>query len=74
VRTHYTFGDVDLAAERLAELSRVFEPSMLAFLARAGLVRARCVVDFGCGPGHTTRTLPARLTPSRIVDIDGFAL
>jgi ubiquinone/menaquinone biosynthesis C-methylase UbiE len=73
VRTHYTFGDVDLAAERLAELARVFEPSMLAFLSRAGLVRARCVVDFGCGPGHTTRQLAARLAPARIVGIDGSA-
>jgi SAM-dependent methyltransferase len=73
VRTHYAFGDADLAAERLAELARVFEPSMLAFLARAGLVGARVLVDFGCGPGHTTRTLAARLAPARAIGVDGSA-
>ncbi|HVR63291.1 MAG TPA: methyltransferase domain-containing protein [Polyangia bacterium] len=55
----YTFGDTDLAAERLRILARAFEPTSRAFLAR---VRARAygeapvalAVDLGCGPGYTT--------------------
>jgi SAM-dependent methyltransferase len=71
VNTHYTFGDVDLAAERLRHLARVFEPSLVAFLDRVGIRQADRVVDLGCGPGETTRTLARLLTPTTIVGIDG---
>ena len=79
MRTHYTFGDVDLAAERLLHLARVFEPSMLEFLRRvqqAGGEAARPraglrVLDLGCGPGCTTRALAHLLSPAAIVGIDG---
>ena len=71
LNTHYTFGDADLAADRLAHLARVFEPSMLAFLERAGVTRAKRVLDLGCGPGHTTRTLARVLRPNVAIGIDG---
>lgn len=71
LRTHYTFGDVDLAAERLRHLARVFEPSLVAFLRRAGVRGTDRVVDLGCGPGETTRTLARVLTPTTIIGIDG---
>src|SRR5260221_11846563 len=57
----YTFGDNDLAAERLRILARAFEPTSRAFLTH---VRASAygsdgaaahAVDLGCGPGYTTR-------------------
>ncbi len=78
MRTHYTFGDVDLAAERLFHLARVFEPSLLAFLRRAlgpdALLAERAaprVLDLGCGPGCTTRTLLRELAPRAIIGVDG---
>ena len=71
MNTHYLFGDVDLAAERLFHLARVFEPAMLSFLARSGAPRGGRVLDLGCGPGYTTRALLIALGPRRLVGIDG---
>jgi trans-aconitate methyltransferase len=71
LNTHYTFGDVDLAAERLRHLARVFEPSLVTFLERAGIRRVDRVVDLGCGPGETTRTLARVLAPTTVIGIDG---
>ena len=78
VRTHYAFGDVDLAADRLAHLARVFEPSLLDFLGRvraAGEFRGAGpslrVLDLGCGPGCTTRLLARVLSPCGVVGVDG---
>jgi SAM-dependent methyltransferase len=56
---HYTFGDSDVAAERLVLLSRAFEPSsarLLESLAPRSSPHARAV-DLGCGPGLTTQML-----------------
>src|SRR5258708_10152850 len=53
-----TFGDNDLAAERLRILARAFEPTSRAFLThvRASVYGAAAhAVDLGCGPGYTTR-------------------
>jgi SAM-dependent methyltransferase len=58
-REHYTFGDNDRAAERLALLARVYEPTTRQLLREwrgrgpdlAGAARA---IDLGCGPGYTT--------------------
>lgn len=51
---HYTFGDSERAAARLAVLAAVFEPTtreLLSGLAAAPVTRA---LDLGCGPGHST--------------------
>jgi trans-aconitate 2-methyltransferase len=56
---HYTFGDNDRAAARLALLATVFEPSsrrLLGDLSDSGVARA---LDLGCGPGHSTELLHA---------------
>jgi len=77
--THYTFGDADLAAERLERLARVFEPSLIDFMTRAtaaGHLQRRerpRVLDLGCGPGWTTRTLARILAPGAIIGIDASA-
>jgi SAM-dependent methyltransferase len=76
VGTHYVFGDVDLAAERLARLARVFEPSLLNFLSRTRAMAELPagaplrVLDLGCGPGFTTRTLAHALAPCTVIGVD----
>jgi trans-aconitate 2-methyltransferase len=70
---HYTFGDNDLAAQRLRLLAEAFEPSTRALLARAS---ARCggrAIDLGCGPGYTTDLVREMVLPSETVGIDKSA-
>jgi trans-aconitate 2-methyltransferase len=66
MKTHYTFGDNDAAADRLALLARAFEPSSARLLDRVHRGEAPRAVDLGCGPGYTTslvhRALAARET------------
>jgi SAM-dependent methyltransferase len=71
VNTHYTFGDVDRAADRLRLLAGVFEPSLVDFLRRAELTTATRVLDLGCGPGYTTSTLFRLLKPHALIGVDG---
>jgi trans-aconitate 2-methyltransferase len=54
MKDHYTYGDNDSAATRLALLARAYEPSSASLL--EGLARGahRRAVDLGCGPGFTT--------------------
>jgi trans-aconitate 2-methyltransferase len=66
----YTYGDNELAAERLGHVARLFAPTTAAFL-RAGAPRElRLAIDLGCGPGHTTRLLHETLGSSRTVGLD----
>lgn len=73
----YLFGDTELAARRLAVLSRVFEPSTRDFLEawraeQGGLdpqLIAPTLIDAGCGPGHTTRLL-ASVLGRHVVGLD----
>jgi len=67
---HYTFGDTDLAADRLALLGRVFEPGSAQLFASLGAVTGAVGVDLGCGIGHTTRLLAERTQVERIVGLD----
>jgi trans-aconitate 2-methyltransferase len=66
MKEHYTFGDNDAAADRLALLARAFEPSSARLLDRVRPSRPPRAVDLGCGPGYTTalvhRTVGARDT------------
>ncbi|HEY5479688.1 MAG TPA: class I SAM-dependent methyltransferase, partial [Gaiellaceae bacterium] len=66
----YSFGDSELAAERLALVARVFEPAMRKFLERAAPRRPQLALDLGCGPGHTTETVAALTCPERTVGLD----
>ena len=47
----YTYGDSDVATERLCLVAEVFEPTTRAFLRRAELENPRLALDLGCGPG-----------------------
>jgi trans-aconitate 2-methyltransferase len=69
---HYTFGENDLAAQRLRFLAEVFEPSSEALLQERELsARAYDVaIDLGCGPGYTTELLRRVLRPALTIGVD----
>jgi len=67
---HYTFGDTDVAAERLRLLSRVFSQSSSQLLASLGNPAGELAVDLGCGPGATTRLLSNYVRCERVVGLD----
>jgi trans-aconitate 2-methyltransferase len=70
---HYTFGDTDLAVERLRLLAEVFEPSSRRFLSRLALPAGGIVLDLGCGPGYTTELLQTTLRPARTIGLEKSA-
>jgi trans-aconitate 2-methyltransferase len=59
--THYTFGDDHAAAQRLALLAALFEPSSARLLRGLAYRQPRHAVDLGCGPGWSTRLVHALL-------------
>jgi trans-aconitate 2-methyltransferase len=69
-RSSYTFGDNDVAAERLRHLAEAFGPSSRAFLARLAREPIRTAVDLGCGPGYTTALLQHVTGAPAIVGLD----
>ena len=69
-REHYTFGDGATAADRLALLAAVFEPSSARLLRLLGCLQPRQAVDLGCGPGWSTRLLHAVLAPARTLGLE----
>jgi SAM-dependent methyltransferase len=68
----YTYGDSELAAERLALVAASFEPTTRAFL-EAAAPKPRIAFDLGCGPGLTTRLLHRSLAAERTVGMDASA-
>lgn len=68
-KSHYTFGDSDLAAQRLRFLAETYEASSRALLSRLGRVEGGAV-DLGCGPGHTTGLLAEVLRPAWIAGLE----
>jgi len=67
---HYTFGDTDVAAERLRLLGRVFSPSSSRLLASLGNPSGELALDLGCGPGSTTRLLSEHVACARVIGLD----
>ncbi len=67
---HYTFGDGDVAAERLELLARVFAPSSSALLGRLAASAPVLALDLGCGPGYTSELVARTLTSARVVGLD----
>jgi trans-aconitate 2-methyltransferase len=70
---HYTFGETDLAAQRLALLAAVYEPATRAFLDEWGPREPEHALDLGCGPGYTTRLLSHTLRPRQTTGMDASA-
>jgi|SRR5215210_2313392 len=68
----YSFGETELAAERLRLVSEVFDPTSEAFLFESVRTRPRLALELGCGPGFTTRLLSRTARPDR-TEIKGLA-
>lgn len=66
----YTYGDSDLAAERLALVAAAFEPTTRLFLEQVAPRAPRLAVDLGCGPGSTTRLLHEVTGAAKTVGLD----
>jgi SAM-dependent methyltransferase len=69
-REHSTFGDGATAADRLALLAAVFEPSSARLLRLLGYLQPRQAIDLGCGPGWSTRLVHAVLAPARTLGLE----
>jgi trans-aconitate methyltransferase len=54
-QNHYTFGDSERAARRLALLARAYEAPSRRLLERFSPSGLDLALDLGAGPGHTTR-------------------
>ena len=75
-RGGYTFGDTDLAAERMTLVAEVFEPPSRRLLTEALAALGRppdVALDLGCGPGHSTRLLAAVTGAARTIGVDASA-
>jgi SAM-dependent methyltransferase len=67
----YTYGDSNLAGDRLAIVARTFEPATRSLLERVRPPEPRhLAVDLGCGPGHTTRLLHEVIAAEQTVGLD----
>lgn len=66
----YTYGDSELAAERLERVAAMFESTSSAFMAEAVRATPDLAVDLGCGPGLTTRLLHGVTGAVRTVGLD----
>lgn len=67
---HYTFGDGDVAAERLRLLANVFAPSSTALVRRFAGRAPQLALDLGCGPGYTSALVAGQLPAARVVGLD----
>ena len=72
-RTKYSFGDSDIARERLAIVADTFEAPTRRLLADLPPMQPRYVVDMGCGPGHTSALLQLRFPHSEVTGLDSSA-
>jgi trans-aconitate 2-methyltransferase len=70
VTSGYTFGDSQLAADRLRHLAELFQPALAAFVSEHVTRGPAQVIDLGSGPGHTTRALWQLLAPQRLLGLD----
>jgi trans-aconitate 2-methyltransferase len=70
ITNHYTFGETDLAAQRLTLLAAAYKPATRAFLDEWGPREPEHALDLGCGPGYTTRLLSQALRPRRTTGMD----
>jgi SAM-dependent methyltransferase len=69
----YTFGDTELARERLGLVANTFAPPTRALLRDLPPGNRRYIVDLGCGPGHTTALLREAFPHSFVTGLDASA-
>lgn len=70
VVSQYTFGDSELARERLALVADTFAEPTRAFLRELPPGTRRYVVDVGCGPGFTSALLHEAFPDSFVTGFD----
>jgi len=68
--SNYSFGDSEIARERLALVADTFDAPTRRLLADLPAMQPRYVVDMGCGPGHTSALLRARFPHSEVTGLD----
>jgi trans-aconitate 2-methyltransferase len=71
----YSFGDSEIAAERLEIVAATFAATTRALLRSVNASPGR-VLDLGCGPGHTTELLASLYPDAEVVALersDSFA-
>jgi SAM-dependent methyltransferase len=68
--TSYTFGDTDLARERLGLVADTFAEPTRRLLRDLPAGGRRYILDLGCGPGYTTALLRERFPHSFTTGID----
>jgi trans-aconitate 2-methyltransferase len=68
--SEYTFGDSNLARDRLAIVAETFESPTRALLDDLPTTFVRYILDLGCGPGHTTMLLRATFPLAQITGFD----
>jgi SAM-dependent methyltransferase len=66
----YTYGDSGVAAERLALVAEIFEPTTTALVRDLVDAPPPLAIDLGCGPGLTTRLLRRLTGAGRTVGLD----
>lgn len=71
--TRYTYGDSELAAERLGLVAATFAPVTRRFLHRTAPRDPGLAIDVGCGPGHTTALVHEVTRADRTVGLDASA-
>jgi trans-aconitate 2-methyltransferase len=67
---HYTFGETDTAAQRLALLAAAYQLATQVFLDEWGPREPEHAIDLGCGTGHTTRLVRHALRPRLTTGVD----
>jgi len=71
--TSYTFGDSEIARERMAIVAAAFEAPTRQLLADLPPMQPRYVLDMGCGPGHVSALLRLRYPHSEVTGLDESA-
>jgi SAM-dependent methyltransferase len=68
--TEYTFGDTDLARERLGLVADTFASPTRALLRSLPWGTRRYILDLGCGPGYTSALLLEAFPDSFVTGLD----
>jgi trans-aconitate 2-methyltransferase len=69
-QNHYTFGDTERAARRLALLAQVYEAPSRRLLERFRAPNLELALDLGSGPGHTTRLVHEASRAQRTIGLE----
>lgn len=72
--TQYTYGDSDVAAERLGLLAQALGDTSRSFLREVAPERVQTAIDIGCGPGHTTRIVGEATGAQKLIGLDASPL